>query len=128
MAKPRTGAQRYLNRRLEDPAYRQSYEQARERIDQIDAVIRALDARREELDITKSELARRAGMKPEAIRRLFSADMPNPTLATLVAVAGALDLEIVPTPRQSASVTRPSGSTSLSPGTSRPSRRSKDPR
>jgi len=106
MAPARTGAERYLARRLEDPEYRQAYEGARERIEQIDSVIRAFDARREELRLTKAELARRAGVKPEAIRRLFSAEKPNPTLTTLVALAGALDLEILPTPRRSASTTR----------------------
>lgn len=112
MAKPRTGAERYLARRLEDPEYRQAYEEARERIDQLDSVIRALDARREELDLTKAELARRAGVKPEAIRRLFSAEKPNPTLTTLVALAEALDLEIRPTPRSSGA-TSPGRSVSL---------------
>lgn len=106
MAKTPTGAERYLARRLKDPEYRQAYEEARERIDQIDSVIRALDARREELDLTKAELARRAGVKPEAIRRLFSAEKPNPTLTTLVALADALDLEILPTPRRRGVATR----------------------
>ena len=100
-----TGAERYLARRLEDPAYRRAFEEARERVDQIDAVIRAFDARREELHLTKAELARRAGVKPEAVRRLLSAARPNPTLATLVALAGALDLQIVPTPRRGAPAT-----------------------
>jgi DNA-binding phage protein len=102
----RTGAERYLANRLKDPEYRQAYEDARERIDQIDSVIRALDSRREELHLTKAELARRAGVKPEAIRRLFSAEKPNPTLTTLVALAGALDLELRPTPRHRAPATR----------------------
>lgn len=106
MAAPQTGAERYFARRLKDPEYRKAYEEARERIEQIDSVIRAFDARREELHLTKAELARRAGVKPEAIRRLFSAEKPNPTLTTLVALAGALDLEIRPTPRPSASTTR----------------------
>lgn len=100
MAEARTGAERYLARRLDDPEYRRAYEEARERVDQIDSVIRAFDERREELDLTKAELARRAGVKPEAIRRLFSAEKPNPTLTTLVALAGALDLEILPRPRR----------------------------
>ena len=112
----RTGAERYLARRLEDPEYLQAYEEARERIEQIDSVIRALDARREELHLTKAELARRAGAKPEAIRRPFSAEKPNPTLATLVALAGALDLEIRPTPRRGAPAT---GARSAVPGTRR---------
>jgi DNA-binding XRE family transcriptional regulator len=98
MAEPRTGAERYLARRLEDPVYRDAFEQARERIGQIDRVIRALDERRNELNLTKADLARRAGVKPEAVRRLFSAEKPNPTLSTLVALAGALDLELRPEP------------------------------
>lgn len=106
MAATQTGAERYFARRLTDPEYRQAYEEARERIEQIDSVIRVLDARREELHLTKAELARRAGVKPEAIRRLFSAERPNPTLTTLVALAGALELEIMPTPRRAASTAR----------------------
>lgn len=105
MRAARTGAERYLTSRLEDPEYRQAYEEARERIEQIDSVIRTFDSRREELHLTKADLARRAGVKPEAIRRLFSAEKPNPTLTTLVALAAALDLEIRPTPRRGASPT-----------------------
>lgn len=117
MAATRTGAERYFAERLKDPNYRQAYEEARERIDQIDSVIRTFDARREELHLTKAELARRAGVKPEAIRRLFSAEKPNPTLTTLVALAGALDLEILPTPRPGASTT--TGARSAASGTRR---------
>jgi DNA-binding phage protein len=109
MKEARTGAERYLAGRLEDDGYRQAYGAARERIDQIDSVIRALDARREELHLSKAELARRAGMKPEAVRRLFSADRPNPTLGTLVAVAGVLDLEIRPRPRAASATPARSG-------------------
>lgn len=94
MGKPRTGAERYFADRMEDPEYVEAYERARERIDQVDALVRALDARRVELEWTKADLARAAGMKPEAIRRLFSAENPNPTMATMSAVASALDLEI----------------------------------
>ncbi len=103
MAPPRTGAERYFAERLRDPEYRGAYQRARERIDQVDSVIRAFDVRREELHLTKAELARRAGVKPEAIRRLFSAEKPNPTLSTLVALAGALDLELRPQPRSTTS-------------------------
>lgn len=100
MKRAPTGAEQYLAERLKDPEYRQAYRDARDRIDQIDSVIRAFDARREELHLTKAELARRAGVKPEAIRRLLSAENPNPTLTTLVALAGALDLEIRPVARE----------------------------
>jgi transcriptional regulator with XRE-family HTH domain len=96
MTEPRTGAERYLARRFDDDEYRDAYDRAAERIQQIDEVIRALDDRRVELDMSKAELARRAGVKPEAIRRLFSAQRPNPTLGTLVALAGALGLRLRP--------------------------------
>jgi DNA-binding phage protein len=99
MAAPRTGAEKYLARRLRDPEYREAYDEARARVTQIDSVIQALDRRREDLNLTKAELARRAGLKPESIRRLFSTESPNPTLTTLVAIAGALRLEIIPEPR-----------------------------
>ncbi len=94
MSKPRTGAERYFADRMGEPEYAEAYERARRRIDQVDSLVRALDARRVELEWTKADLARAAGMKPEAIRRLFSAENPNPTLATMSAVASALDLEI----------------------------------
>lgn len=94
----RTGAERYLRDRAKSPEYRDAYDRLRAQIDAMDNVIQALDARRNELELTKAELARRSGLKPEAIRRLFSADRPNPTLATLVAVADALGLSIAPRP------------------------------
>jgi len=94
-----TGAERYLAGRLADDQYREDFAVARERIEQVDSVIRSFDSRRKELHLTKAELARRAGVKPEAIRRLFSVERPNPTLTTLVALAGALGLEIQTTPR-----------------------------
>src|SRR5690606_3996253 len=58
----RTGAERYLRSRLDDPEYRAAYERSRQRIDQIDRVIRTLDDRREALNLSKAELARRAEM------------------------------------------------------------------
>ena len=112
MVEPGTGAERYLRQRMGDPAYRAAYDEARAHIDRIDSVIRALDERRGDLELSKAELARRAGVKPEAIRRLFSAERPNPTLSTLVAVADALDMELRPVPRGDAPATRaPSGAT-----------------
>ena len=97
----RTGAERYFDERLKDPDYRAAYERARRRIEQIDNLVRALDDRREELGITKAELARRADLAPEAVRRLFSTDQPNPTIATLAALADALGVEFVPRQRAS---------------------------
>ena len=93
-----TGAERYLKNRREDPDYDRAYISARHRIDQIDDLIRALDERRCDLNLSKAELARRADLRPEVIRRLFSAASPNPTLSTVVALAGALELELTTEP------------------------------
>jgi DNA-binding XRE family transcriptional regulator len=112
---PRTGAERYLTDRLADPAYREHFESARERIEQIDTIVRALDDRRAELGLTKAELARRAGVKPEAVRRLFSIEHPNPTLKTIVSLATVLDLRVEPTVRPPTATPAPS----VEPGTRR---------
>ena len=98
MARPLTGAERYIADRKEDPELRAAYEAAARRTRQVDELVRAIDARRVQMGWTKAELARRTGMPPEAVRRLFSVEAPNPTAATLVAVADALDLEIVARP------------------------------
>ena len=94
----RTGAERYFEGRRADPDYDREYIAARRRIDQIDAIIRALDQRRCSLNMSKADLARRADLRPEVIRRLFSAESPNPTLSTVVALAGALELELTAEP------------------------------
>ena len=83
------------------PSTEAAYDEARRRINQVDALVRALDGRREELGLSKAELARRADLAPEAVRRLFSVDSPNPTAITLAALADALELDLVPTPRAS---------------------------
>ncbi len=111
--KSRTGAETYLRRRLEDPEYAAAYKAARSRIAQIDDLLRAIDARRAELGISKAELGRRAGLKPEAVRRLLTSVNPNPTLSTLIAIADSLDLAVamVPEPRRG----RPSKRVKASP-------------
>jgi len=116
MKKP-TGAERYLKARLDDPDYREAYERARHRVEQIDRVIRVLDERREQLSMSKAELARRAQMPPEAVRRLFSAERPNPTLQTLAAIADALDLDL--TPAQKPGTARATRARSAAAGTRR---------
>jgi DNA-binding phage protein len=101
VTEPHTGAEKYLAKKGKDPDYRAAYNEARPRIDQVDAIVRALDDRREALGLSKAELARRADLAPEAVRRLFSIEAPNPTIVTLVALAEALDLEltVAPLPR-----------------------------
>ncbi len=104
MPKPRTGAEGYLKRRKNDREYSLAYTSARRRIDQIDSIIRMLDQRRCSLELSKAELARRANLRPEVIRRLFSTERPNPTLTTLVALAEALEMEFAAEPLEKTKV------------------------
>ncbi len=90
----KTGAERYLKNRLKDPEYRSTYKDARKVISSIDELIRALDEKRERLSLSKAALAEEAGLQSAAIRRLFSAESPNPTISTVFAIADALDMEI----------------------------------
>ena len=87
---------------MKDPEVEAAYLTARRRIDQIDAIIRELDRRRSSLDLTKAEVARRADLRPEVVRRLLSAESPNPTLSTLAAVADALEMKVILKPLEQA--------------------------
>lgn len=98
--KNRTGADRYFARRSSEPGDCEAYDEARRRIDGSDRLVHALDERREELGLSKTEFARRAELAPEAVRRLFSVDSPNPTIGTLTALADALGSDLVPRRRK----------------------------
>lgn len=95
-SRKKTGFDRYFEQQMQDPAFAEAYRKEREEIDAIDQgvreVIRMLDEAREKQGLTKQALALKVGMKPEALRRLFTAEGYNPTLATFVKVAKALNL------------------------------------
>jgi ribosome-binding protein aMBF1 (putative translation factor) len=97
--RPKTGFDKYFATQMKDAEFKREYERARREIDSVDAVVRALDARREEAGLTKADLARRVGMSPEVVRRLFTARNPNPTLDTVVRLAVALDCNLGLEPR-----------------------------
>ena len=95
MPRQPTGAEKFFAERMLDPAYKAEHAAATERIRSADAIVRALDQKREASGFSKAELARRADLPPEAVRRLFSAGSANPTLGTITALAGALKVELV---------------------------------
>ena len=95
MPRSRSG---YFAKQMEDPEYAAEYERERQRIDAIDSIIRALDAERERQGLSKAELARLTDKRAELVRRLFSADEQNPTLATVVDIARSLGLEVTVQP------------------------------
>ena len=96
--RPKTGFDRYFATRMKDRDFSQAYLAARRQIDTVDGLVRALDEAREKEGLTKTALAKLVGMKAEVVRRLFTADEPNPTLDTVVRLAGALNcsLDLVP--------------------------------
>jgi ribosome-binding protein aMBF1 (putative translation factor) len=95
----RTGAERYLKKQRTDPKYESAYRAAAATVRVVDELVRSIDMRRETLGLSKAELARRAGLAPEAVRRLFTMRSPNPTATTLVALARAMELDLVAEPR-----------------------------
>lgn len=90
----RTGAEKYFAERMKSESYAESYRRARSRVAVVDELMQSLDEERRVRNLSKAELARRAGLKPEAVRRLFSQAPVNPTLSTLCALADALDVEV----------------------------------
>ena len=96
---------RLLDDRMGDPEFRAEFERASREIKAIDAIVNELDSLRTTHGITKAELAREIGKNPASVRRLFTAPA-NPELRTVVAMADALDADVVIVPR-SHSTTRP---------------------
>jgi DNA-binding phage protein len=96
----RTGAHRYFDDRARSSdEYRRALEEARARIAATDSLVRALEERRLELGLSKAELARRADMRPEVVRRLLGSGSSNPTLSTIISLAEALSMDLVVTGR-----------------------------
>jgi DNA-binding phage protein len=98
----KTAFDRYLDERLKDKEFAREYAEARAEITTIDQIIRLLDTARKELNLSKAELARRIGAKPEIVRRLLTAEDPTPTIATVVKIAAALNLRLDLVPKKEA--------------------------
>lgn len=94
MATTKTGFDKWVGKKMKRPSFAESYRSARKHIDTVDGIVRALDHIREDSGISKAELARTIDAKPEIIRRLFTKEGVNPTLQTVIEIAGALGLEL----------------------------------
>jgi DNA-binding phage protein len=100
-ARPPTTASfhdRLLTDRMKDPEFRAEFERASREIKAIDAIVNELDSLRATHGMTKAELAREIGKNPASVRRLFTAPS-NPELRTVIAMADALDADVVVVPR-----------------------------
>ncbi|MBI4320889.1 MAG: helix-turn-helix transcriptional regulator [Chloroflexi bacterium] len=76
------------------PELREQYERTKHTIASMRQVLTEIDDERERAGLSKAELARRVGMTPSVVRRLFSSQSSNPTLGTVISMAGALGMEI----------------------------------
>lgn len=83
-----------LARDLEDPEFRRAYVLESTRISVVDALMNAFEDARERAGLSKADLARAVGTEPASLRRLFTAEAPNPTIATVTDIATALGLRI----------------------------------
>jgi DNA-binding phage protein len=91
----KTAFDRYVVGRIKkSPAFAAEYRQAKAEIARTDAIVRTLDEARERARMTKAELARRAGMPEETVRRLFTAGGVNPELSTINRLAAELGLTL----------------------------------
>jgi len=94
----KNGFDRYFADRMKDRGFAAAYAEARKGIDSVDGFMRSLEAAREEADVSKAELARRTGTRPEAMRRLLTTKAANPTLATVLSVARSLGYKLALVP------------------------------
>ncbi|MCA1844077.1 MAG: helix-turn-helix domain-containing protein [Actinobacteria bacterium] len=79
---------------MENPEFRDEFLRQHARTLTVDRIVNALEDQRETLGVSKADLARHLRGSPPAVRRLLTATNPNPTLVTLVDVAGALGLRL----------------------------------
>jgi transcriptional regulator with XRE-family HTH domain len=87
---------------MNDPEFRAEFERAGREIAAVDAIVNALDSLRNTHGLTKADLARDIGKNPAVVRRLLTAQS-NPELRTVVAMADALDADVVIVPRSTKS-------------------------
>jgi len=94
MPRAKTGFDKYVRARMQDPGFASAYEEARSEIDAIDHLMRRIDLARARAGLSKADLARRANAPQESVRRLLTAKKSNPTLQTVVRLAQAVGLRV----------------------------------
>ena len=94
----KTGFDRFVDEQMRSPSFAKAYEEARAEVDAVDRIVREIDRARRQLGMTKAELGRAAGIRPELVRRLFTSEEPNPTLETVMRVMQPVGLKLVVAP------------------------------
>ncbi len=94
MSRAKTGFDKYVRARMQDPEFASAYKEALVEIDAIDRLMRRIDVARARAGLSKADLARRASAPQESVRRLLTAKKSNPTLQTVVRLAQAVGLRV----------------------------------
>lgn len=81
-------------RNLADPEFGERYARTRKSLARMQEVLQFLDTQRQLTGVSKTELARRIGAHPAAMRRLLTSGTSNPTLRTVLDVMDALGIEM----------------------------------
>jgi len=81
-----------------DPEFARQYVLEWVKVSTVDRIVNELDARRQDLGLSKSDLAKAVRRDPAAIRRLLSDSTGNPTLETVSSVAAAVGLRVALVP------------------------------
>lgn len=90
-----------LAKDLEDPNFLRDYIVESVRIQGIDRVMNQIEDARDEIGITKAQLARAINAKPASVRRLLSSKKPNPTIGTISEIAAVLGYSLTLSPLSS---------------------------
>ena len=83
-----------VSKDVQDPEFARAYAGEAIRIRTIDSIVNALNDAAVAEGLTRSEIARAAGMQAAAVRRLLTAATVNPTVSTLVEVAATLGFRV----------------------------------
>lgn len=115
MAEAPAGFSEDLDRDLQDATFRNQFLLESERIATIDRIVNQLDEIRQDLGMTKSELARAIGRTPESIRRLLTAKTVNPQLSLVAELASVLGYRVILQPMTAAEGREVAGRAALPP-------------
>jgi hypothetical protein len=95
----KTNFESYLEAQLEDPVVKAEFDAFGAHIRSVQVLMAHFDARRVELGINKTDIAKQLNLQPSNVRRWFTAQKQNPSFASMVELADCLDLEIKLVPK-----------------------------
>lgn len=88
----RTAFDEFFDEQMSNPAFAEAYREARAEIDSVDAFMRAMESARVVRKMSKADLARVSRLQPQTVRRLFTDENANPTIATVFSILRPMGL------------------------------------